>query len=47
VEKAVAAYNAGPAAVEKYGGVPPYTETQTYVKNVLAGYAKYKAKFPR
>jgi soluble lytic murein transglycosylase-like protein len=47
VEKAVAAYNAGPAAVEKYAGVPPYTETQNYVKNVLAGYAKYKAQFPR
>ncbi|MBV8147688.1 MAG: lytic transglycosylase domain-containing protein [Candidatus Eremiobacteraeota bacterium] len=47
VGKAVAAYNAGPAAVEKYGGIPPYTETQNYVKNVLAGYAKYKAQFPR
>jgi soluble lytic murein transglycosylase-like protein len=47
VEKAVAAYNAGPAAVEKYGGIPPYTETQNYVRNVLAGYAKYKAKASR
>src|ERR1700749_4341518 len=32
---AVAAYNAGPNAVEKYGDVPPYTETQNYVQNVL------------
>lgn len=33
---AVAAYNAGPGAVLKYGGVPPYAETQKYVRNVLA-----------
>lgn len=32
---AVAAYNAGPAAVAKYGGVPPYEETQNYVARVL------------
>jgi soluble lytic murein transglycosylase-like protein len=41
VTKAVAAYNAGPAAVEKYGGVPPYPETQSYVKNVLDSYHQY------
>ena len=35
VKKAVAAYNAGPNAVKKYGGVPPYPETQDYVDKVL------------
>ena len=33
---ALAAYNAGPNAVQAYGGVPPYPETQTYVSRILA-----------
>jgi len=35
VRLALAAYNAGPAAVRKHGGVPPYVETQAYVTSIL------------
>ncbi len=38
VSWALAGYNAGPGAVERYGGVPPYPETQNYVKNILYMY---------
>jgi soluble lytic murein transglycosylase-like protein len=41
---ALAAYNAGAGAVEKYGGVPPYAETQAYVESVLDSYRKYKTQ---
>jgi hypothetical protein len=40
----VAAYNAGPPAVQKYGGVPPYAETQKYVGNVLSDYSRLKSQ---
>jgi len=38
--RALAADNAGPGAVDKYNGVPPYAETQTYIERVLRGYKK-------
>jgi soluble lytic murein transglycosylase-like protein len=42
LELSLAAYNAGSAAVEKHRGIPPYAETQEYVRRVLRFYASYR-----
>ncbi|MGO9311948.1 MAG: lytic transglycosylase, partial [Syntrophobacteraceae bacterium] len=38
----LAAYNAGPEAVAKHGGIPPIDETQIYVKTVMDFYERYR-----
>jgi soluble lytic murein transglycosylase-like protein len=43
VTKALAAYNAGPGAVQRFGGVPPYAETQNYVRVVQANAASFRS----